>query len=525
MAQRVRDGAIVGLLLTGLFLAVSGLGWKLAGLPFVPLDLFDWIARVLPGSVLTAGIDWMVAISLALHVGNLSAAAKSTEQLMAIAAALVIGGVVGSTLFVILGYSEEPAALPGTILGAILGACAVLIESQLNRIPSGASVSAAWVVGSFVTAGLAFGWIRDRLEEVGTGSYSDRPSTDPRMTSANVDRRRQVLLGLACATGFSTVLTAIWSFASRRVRAPGARWSDDHQLPNAEAAVTPVAGTRRELTPLEDHYRIDIDTRVPTIDITRWRLKIGGLIDHPLELTLDQLRLEEPLHQFVTLSCISNPVGGDLIGTTRWTGVSLRRLVGRWSAGPLATHLKVMSADGFFETIALDFIERDPRVMLTYAWDSLPLLAEHGFPLRLYVPDLYGMKQPKWIVSIELIDHWEPGYWVTRGWDREGRMKASSVVDAVDVRSAGADREGRKTVPAGGIAHGGARGISNVEVRVDAGEWHEARLRDPLSDTTWVLWRANVLSAEGDHLISVRCYEADGTPQAGGFHSRRLRLS
>jgi hypothetical protein len=123
----------------------------------VPLDFFDWIARVLPGSVLTAGIDWMVAISLALHVGNLSAATKSTEQLMATAAALVIGGVEGGTLIVILGYSEEPAVLPGAILGAILGACAVLIESQLNRIPSGASVSAAWVVGSFVTAGLALG--------------------------------------------------------------------------------------------------------------------------------------------------------------------------------------------------------------------------------------------------------------------------------------------------------------------------------------------------------------------------------
>src|SRR5215471_18249372 len=98
MARRVRDGAFVGLLLTGLFLAVSGLAWKIAGLPFVALDLFDWIARVLPGSVLTTGIDWIVAISLALHVGNLSAAAKSTEQMIAIAAALVIGGVGGSTL-------------------------------------------------------------------------------------------------------------------------------------------------------------------------------------------------------------------------------------------------------------------------------------------------------------------------------------------------------------------------------------------------------------------------------------------
>src|SRR5439155_10482390 len=139
-------------------------------------------------------------------------------------------------------------------------------------------------------------------------------------------------------------------------------------------------------------------------------------------------------------------------------------------------------ADGFWEVVALDTIRRDDRVMLAYAWDGVPLPVEHGFPLRLYVPNLYGMKQPKWITAIEAIDHWEAGYWVSRGWDREGLMEPTSVIDVVSVDAVAS------VITAGGIAHAGARGIAKVEVRVDEGEWREARLRTPLSATTWVIW-------------------------------------
>src|SRR5262249_16596003 len=148
-------------------------------------------------------------------------------------------------------------------------------------------------------------------------------------------------------------------------------------------------------------------------------------------LTLQDLQLLEPTHQFVTLSCISNPLAGELIGTTRWTGVSLQRVLPRAGLQDSATHLRLSSADGFFEVVDLDLVRADPGVMLAYAWDGVPLAAEHGFPLRLYVPDVYGMKQPKWIRMLEAINHWEPGYWVARGWDRTGQMKATSVIDTV----------------------------------------------------------------------------------------------
>jgi hypothetical protein len=164
----------------------------------------------------------------------------------------------------------------------------------------------------------------------------------------------------------------------------------------------------------------------------------------------------------------------------------------------------------------------------------VPLLAKHGFPLRIYIPDVYGMKQPKWIESIEAIDHWEPGYWVVRSWDREATMEVISVIDAISVGER-ITRNGATLIPVGGIAHAGTRGISRVEVRVDDGKWDAARLRTPLSRLTWVIWRYEMPFQAGEHTLTVRCFDGNGAPQvvepspphpdgATGLHSKRARL-
>jgi DMSO/TMAO reductase YedYZ molybdopterin-dependent catalytic subunit len=288
----------------------------------------------------------------------------------------------------------------------------------------------------------------------------------------------------------------------------GARWSDTHPLPNADARVAPLAGTRPEFTPLDRHYRVDTNTRAPRIDGAEWRLKVGGLVQRPLSFTLDELRQHEPLHQFATLSCISNPPGGDLISTIRWTGVSLARLLPELLLSAGATHLRIASADGFFESVAIATIRNDERIMLTYAWDGVPLPLEHGFPMRLFIPDLYGMKQPKWVVAIDAVDSWQPGYWVSRGWDREGHVAIASAIDVVRSvpRSAG-----ERAAELGGIAFAGSRRVSKVEVRADDGEWQTAELRDPMSHTTWVLWRASVVVPPGNHASrSARMTASDG---------------
>ena len=223
-----------------------------------------------------------------------------------------------------------------------------------------------------------------------------------------------------------------------------------------------------------------------------------------------------------------------MISTTRWTGVSLQDLLADVKPTANARYLDITSGDGFHEAVLLDMIAADRRIMLCYEWDGNPLPVGHGFPLRIWIPDLYGMKQPKWITGIEVVEEARPGYWVGRSWDPVARVEATSVIDTVAVQAA-YESNGQQMIPIGGIAFAGARGISRVEVRVDGGPWRQARLRAPLSETTWVLWRYDWPFSSGSHEFEVRCTEADGTPQiedgrgshpsgATGIHNKTARL-
>jgi DMSO/TMAO reductase YedYZ molybdopterin-dependent catalytic subunit len=531
----VFQGLLVSALVAMALLGTLFFGWRVAGLPFVPFDVFDWLTRLLPGRLIAFGIGTMVSVIRALHLGPTSETAKLAEQLMSIAALLVTGVAGGAILFVILRADRERYGVPlGMALGIVLGLPAMLVSLHASETSGvGPATGSMWVLGVFLVWGAVLGWVEQRL--IGIERASDA-------AVQRIDRRR-FLVKLGGATAAITVGGAVvGELAEARrqeavVMASGepVLWSANNPLPNANATVEPAAGTRPELSPLERHYRIDIDTIPPKIQEQQWRLQVGGLVENPLTFTLQDLRRYEPTHQFVTLSCISNPVGGDLIGTTRWTGVSLQQLLPDLRLKPSATHLKIHSADRFFEVISVDAIRTDPRIMLTYSWDGVPLKREHGYPLRIYIPDLYGMKQPKWIESIEATDHWEPGYWVKRGWNKVAQMHATSVIDtvAVDMSIIGADRS--KVVPIGGIAHAGARGISKVEVQVDDGPWEQAKLRTPLSQLSWVIWKYDWPFQAGKHTFTVRCYERNGTLQvaapspaepngATGLHSKSMML-
>jgi DMSO/TMAO reductase YedYZ molybdopterin-dependent catalytic subunit len=508
-------GSMVGALLTAALIAVFYAGWRLADLPFVPFDVFDWMSRVLPGAVIEFVIGAMVAAIRGLHLGPTSVAAKIIEQGIGIVNLLISGIIAGAVLFSVLNAlrGRFSHAL-GFLMGLLAAIPAMLISSFLGKTAVAAPlVSALWILFVFASWGMMISWVYLRLAAL-SAPPEQGPDLEPAVQRVN---RRQFLVRLAGYTATITVSGAMVGLLSERhsrLKLEGLMpWSRTHLLPNAGAAVKPAPGTRPEYTPLERHYRIDINTTPPKIDGLMWRLWIEGLVEKPVSFTLDEIRRFEPLHQFVTLSCISNPVGGDLIGTTRWTGVSLKKLLPDLGLKPNATHLKVSSADGFFEVLPLDEVMADERVMLAYAWDGVPLHEDHGFPLRIYIPDVHGMKQPKWIESIEAMDHWEPGYWVVRGWDKVAKMKATSVIDtiAVDMTIIGADRQ--KLVPVGGIAHAGARGISKVEVRVDEGPWQVAEIRTPLSQTTWVIWRYDWPFQPGKHTFTVRCHDGSGAPQ------------
>jgi hypothetical protein len=258
-------------------------------------------------------------------------------------------------------------------------------------------------------------------------------------------------------------------------------------------------------------------------------------VENPVSLTIDDIRNNYVARdQYVTLSCISGRVGTDLISTTQWTGVSLQEILATVKPDKDARYLHITSGDGFYETVDLDLIASDVRIMLCYAWDGNPIPIDHGFPLRIWLPDRFGMKQPKWITGISVMKDYKEGYWVERGWDEVARVEATSVIDAV-AHDAIYESNGQQLVPVGGIAFAGARGVSKVEVRVDGGPWTEAVLRAPLSETTWVLWRYDWPFEPGFHRFQVRCAEGDGTPQietnrgnhprgATGIHNKVITL-
>lgn len=523
----VWTGVIVGACLTAALIAIFYFVQQLAGTVFVPFDVFDWVGRVAPGSFITFGIDQIVNTIQTFNLGEISRSAKSIELALAIFGMFATGAVVGGILFAILPrLKPEQHQMAGLIAGLAIGLPVMLISSNVDRNSTQSPfVNSVWIMLGFLVWGFLLSWSYERLTGVFAASTGN--------TVQPIDRR-QFLVRLGGATAAITVVGAGLGAALRRPEettqvalnssssTAAQPWSATSKLPNDGDPLVPAPGTRPEFTPVGQHYRIDINTIPPRITEDEWLLSISGLVEAPMQLTLAELKAKyEPVNEFVTLACISNPIGGDLTSTTRWTGIRLKDLVADMKVSPNATYLKITSVDNFDEFVSLDLINNDERVILAYEWDGLPLTVDHGFPLRIYIPDHYGMKQPKWITTIEVVEGWQEGWWVRRGWDKDAIMRATSVIDTVAVDAVITTDGGDKLIPIGGIAHAGDRGISKVEVQVDDGEWVEAQLRAPISETTWVIWRYDWPFVSGSHIFTVRCEEGDGTPQIEQYADTR----
>jgi DMSO/TMAO reductase YedYZ molybdopterin-dependent catalytic subunit len=514
-------GALVGGLLTASMISIMYLADQIAGLPFAPFDLFNWIAGILPGPVITFGIDLMIDTMLLLGI-NVADTAKLAEQGMAVMVFLILGILTGAIFYIII-YTRQIKMdlLAGLVLGALFGLPIIFISASSADTRVHISISLIWLLILFLGWGLALGWSYRRLYQ----TEHDPALPEEEINKVEQINRRQFLIVLGGATAAITVagtgIGALLASNERRRRELALADTMAHQsegplgspFPNADDPIAPAPGTRPEYTPLKDHYKVFIELEPTEIEGASWHLPVTGLVDNPLMMTLDDLRDNyEPRNQYVTLSCISGRVGTSLIGTTHWTGASLQEVLADAQISGEARYLVITSGDGFYETIDLDLIASDERIMLTYDWDGNPLPGDHGFPLRVWIPDRYGMKQPKWITGLEVVDAYQEGYWVERGWDEVAQVKTTSVIDTVAVEAL-IEQDDQTLVPIGGIAFSGDRGISKVELRVNGGSWQEAQLRSPLSGTTWVIWRYEWPFEEGDHTFEVRCTEGDGTPQ------------
>ncbi|TWS20656.1 molybdopterin-dependent oxidoreductase [Tsukamurella asaccharolytica] len=343
-----------------------------------------------------------------------------------------------------------------------------------------------------------------------------RPDAEAPGGSAAIDRRGFLLVAGA-ATG-----TTLLALAGARLLSAGAVAVKAAQetlrlpLPKTPAAAVPSGadlGIDRltpYITPTADFYRIDTALRVPQLDPAAWSLQVHGMVDAPFTLTWDEL-LALPLEEHhATLACVSNEVGGDLIGNALWLGYPIRALLERARPRAGADMVLSRSSDGFTAGTPLEVL-RDPAraALLAIGMNGEPLPVIHGFPARLVVPGLYGyVSATKWVTSLKVTTFAaDQGYWTPRGWSALGPVKVQSRIDV----PRGSVAAGEVTVA--GVAWAQHTGIARVEVRADGGEWVPARLADTVGPDTWRQWSVPIPLERGEHTLEVRATDAAGKVQ------------
>jgi DMSO/TMAO reductase YedYZ molybdopterin-dependent catalytic subunit len=273
-----------------------------------------------------------------------------------------------------------------------------------------------------------------------------------------------------------------------------------------------VAGLSPEVTSVARHYVVDINLVRPSVEAEGWELPISGDVERPYKLNFQTLQERfEVVEDYSVLTCISNEVGGPLVGHSAWGGVRLADVLEEAGVRDDAVDVIFRAADGYSDSIPIE-IAMDPRVLLAVSQNGEPLTQVHGFPCRVRVPPIYGMKNVKWITSIEVVPRDYKGYWMQRGWSDKAVIKTESRIDV-------AGRENSATVGeetwVAGVAWAGVRGIERVEVTTDGGQtWSEAELKDPISEVSWRLWAYRwVPDSAGKVKVGCRATDGEGATQ------------
>lgn len=482
--------------------------WLFSGflddVPFAPAALAEAIIRATPGGVATFFIE---------AFGHL---ARPLVTAGVIAGALALG----TWALVLTAHRRKPMF---ELVGGVLGAAAA--AAMLASPNQGADPAAVGV--AVVAAGLAYSLTARVIYSAGGGAEAD-------------PRRRQLLkVGVGGALALS-VGGGVIGWLAGKLRGPN---TDVDLVVPATPATPPadrgpwpeIPGLTPEITTAADHYVVDINIIQPSVEADDWKLRVFGDIDNPLQLTFSELQRNfEVVQEFSVLACVSNEVGGTLVGHSAWGGVRLADILDRARVRSDAVDVVFRAADGYSDSIPLDVARRSSS-LITVSQNGRPLTQEHGFPCRVRVPSIYGMKNVKWLESIEVVPVDYEGYWQDRGWSDEAVVKTQSRIDV-----AGDDFEaevGRPTWIAG-VAWAGDRGVAQVEVSVDGGRsWAGARLKDPISELSWRLWAYRwTPDRAGDHVVMCRATDGTGAVQtaaeedphpdgASGYDSATVRVA
>ncbi len=490
---RTGAGAAAGIFGTAVALLATGILHSLVtSFPFPPIAVAETIIHHTPGWLATWSIERLGHLAQPLLVF------ATTTTLLGAAAGL------GRLLPRLTGKLPGGAVGAAFVLGLPLAAVAVAAEdpSAVNVGRGGYALALlpAVALGAWATA-----W-----------SYRRLLAEAERSTDALDPSRREALRALWIAgaglavgwTGITRLLLHGSDPGGERLRVSVA---EPAHPPSGTAAFGDLPGLAPRITPVSDFYVIDSELFDPDVNVDGWTLQVGGLVDRRFELTYDELLEQPAVEIYSTLECISNEVGGDLISTARWTGVPLRDLLRRAGVRDGALEVVSTSVDGYADSIALDEAMAE-HTLVVIGMNGSTLPRAHGYPARLLVPGRYGMKQPKWLGAIEIVDRPFQGYWEERGWSKAAMVKTMSRLDT-------ALTEGSDTVVAG-VAFAGTRGISRVEVSADGGKtWADADLETPLSALTWRRWRFAFRPPDPDlrTVVVVR-----GTDGEGGVQTQEV---
>ena len=493
-----------------------------AGLPAgAPTD------RVPPGTAATIGV---LAVAAALGAGHLVAAlvAPSSSPFLAVADATVRLAPPWLVEFAksTFGLADKPVLIAG-IAVVLLGvaAAAGLLAQERTAPATVALVVLALVGAAAVLTSPAFSPIDlvSPAAALGAGMLVLRrlhalalPGPEPHRAGTS---RRTLLVAWSAAAGFGALLAggAGQLLSSRLTGARDEVAASLRAAPLAErVAPVPASATFPESIPFvtsnADFYRIDTALRIPSGSPADWSLRLHGMVDREIVLTFADLLARPLLERRITMLCVSNEVGGDLISTADFIGVDLRSVLLEAGVAPGADQLLSTSADGWTAGTPLDvLLDPDRGALLAVGMNGEALPPEHGFPVRMVVPGLYGyVSATKWVTDLEVTTFAaRQAYWLQRGWGERGPIKTQSRIDVPS---------GFRTVPAGrtvvaGTAWSQPRGVGRVELQVDGGPWTEARLATEVSGVTWRMWRAELDLAPGSHVVAVRATDADGVVQ------------
>lgn len=487
-AEQKRALKLAGLLATGIALALLWVtGALTSAVPFPPSSLADAIIRITPGSVSTFFI----------------------ERLQHWAQILLTLGVMAGTLalgsFALVFSARRSGPLDGEPRAGVAGAALAVVSALAIVAGPGNTEVPVAMVFVLTLAGLVYtASARAFFRLLTAGGVSD-PA-----------RRRAVRLGVAGAVGV-TIGGGFVGWFAKRFSGPD---RDVALVSAAEPVVVPVRadtfpdipGLSPEITSPEDHYVVDINLVQPAVDAESWELQVFGSVDQSGTYTFGSLQSEfEVVEEYAVLACISYELGDTLVGHSLWRGVRLGDVLSAAGVQDGAVDVILRGADGYEDSIPLD-VAMDPSVLLAVAQNDQPLTQEHGFPCRVRIPKIYGMKNVKWLTSIEVVDSDFKGYWMERGWSDEAVVRTMSRIDV-----AGEDRRavrGEQTWVAG-IAWAGVRGIQRVEVSTDGGEtWAEAMLKEAIGPYSWNLWAYSwTPDAQGKAAVLCRATDGDGEVQ------------